>query len=90
MSTHLGIPWLGWVVYPIHRLLKRRNAVKFTRRFAQLLDLYQDRQITFAELDASVQGWIAHVDFGDTWGLRRHIFGSAVDPSGGAPRLQQA
>ena len=75
MSTHLGIPWLGWVVYPTHRLLKRRNAVKFTRRFAQLLDLYQDRQITFAELDASVQGWIAHVDFGDTWGLRRHILG---------------
>ena len=23
---------------------------------------------------ASVQGWIAHVNFGDTWGLRGHIF----------------
>jgi len=74
--TRLGIPWLGWVVYPTHRLLKRRNAVKFTRRFAQLLDLYRAGQISYAELDASVQGWIAHVEFGDTWGLREHIFGA--------------
>ena len=78
MPTHLGIPWLGWVVYPTHRLLKRRNAVKFTRRFAQLLDWYRAGQITFAELDASGQGWIAHVDFGDTWGLRRHILGAQL------------
>ena len=76
LPAHLGIPWLGWVVYPTHRLLKRRNAVKFTRRFAHLLDLYRAGQISYAELDASVQGWIAHVDFGDTWGLRQHIFGA--------------
>ena len=30
-----GIPWLGFVVYPTHRLLKRRNAVAFTRRLDQ-------------------------------------------------------
>lgn len=74
MPADLGIPWLGWVIYPTHRLLKRRNAVKFTRRFGLLLDMYRAGQISFAELDASVQGWIAHVDFGDTWGLRKHIF----------------
>ena len=30
--------------------------------------------ISFAELDASVQGWINHVRYADTWGLRRHLF----------------
>ena len=30
--------------------------------------------LSFAELDASVQGWIAHVRYADSWGLRRHIF----------------
>ena len=30
--------------------------------------------ISFAELDASVQGWINHVRYGDTWGLRAHLF----------------
>ena len=69
-----GSPWLGFVVYPTHRRLKRRNVLKFTRRLSHLLDLYEDGQISFAELDASVQGWIAHVNFADTWGLRTHVF----------------
>jgi hypothetical protein len=30
--------------------------------------------ISFAELDASVQGWINHVRYADSWGLREHIF----------------
>lgn len=73
--TMCGIPWLGFVVYPTHRLLKRRNVVNFTRRFGATLDLYRAGQITFAELDASVQGWINHVRYADTWGLRKHVLG---------------
>ena len=72
--THTGIPWLGWVVYPTHRKLKRRNAVNFTRRLEHNIDRYEAGEITFAELDASVQGWINHVRYGDTWGLRGHLF----------------
>lgn len=75
-----GIPWLGFVVYPAHRKLKRRNAVNFTRRLAHNLDLYQAGQISFAELDASVQGWVNHVRYGDTWGLREHVFSTHVIP----------
>lgn len=69
-----GIPWLGFVIYPTHRKLKRRNVVNFTRRFEANLDLYAQGKITFAELDASVKGWINHVRYADTWGLRDHIF----------------
>jgi len=72
--TAHGIPWLGFVVYPTHRRLKRRNAIAFTRRLARNLDLYLAGALSFAELDASVQGWIAHVRYADSWGLRRHIF----------------
>jgi hypothetical protein len=70
-----GIPWLGFVVYPTHMLLKQRNAVHFTQRLGRNLDLLQAGKISFAEMDACVRGWIAHVDFGDTWGLREHILG---------------
>jgi hypothetical protein len=69
-----GIPWLGFVVYPSHRRLKRRNAVGFRRRLERNIALYQAGRIPFAELDASVQGWINHVRYGDTWGLRRRLF----------------
>jgi hypothetical protein len=53
---------------------KRRNAVKFTRRLERNLDAYRTGRISFAELDASVQGWINHVRYADTWGLREHLF----------------
>lgn len=74
LPTACGIPWLGFVVYPTHRQLKRRNAVNFTRRFERNLDAYQAGALTFAELDASVQGWINHVRYADTWGLFEHMF----------------
>lgn len=74
LPTHAGIPWLGFVVYPTHRLLKRRNAVHFRRRLERNLDAYESGCISFAELDASVQGWINHVRYADTWGLREHMF----------------
>lgn len=35
-------------------------------------------QITFAEFDASVQGWINHVRYADTWGLRGHALGRGL------------
>lgn len=72
--TRCGIPWLGFVVYPFHRLLKRRNAVTFTRRLERNLDAYQAGRISFAELDAAVKGWINHVRYADTWGLREYVF----------------
>jgi len=74
LPTQDGIPWLGFVVYPTHRRLKRRNAVNFTRRLEHNLDLYQTGEISFGELDASVQGWVNHVRYADSWGLRRYIF----------------
>ena len=74
IPTRDGVPWLGFVVYPEFRRLKRRNAVKFTRRLRRNLDLYEAGGISYAELDASVSGWINHVRYADTWGLRRHLF----------------
>ena len=71
-----GIPWLGFVVSPTHRhrRLKQRNVVQFRRRLQENISRYRSGDISFAELDASVQGWINHVRYGDTWGLRRHLF----------------
>jgi RNA-directed DNA polymerase len=74
LPTESGIPWLGFVIYRSHRLLKRRNVVNFTRRLERNLDAYQAGKISFAELDASVKGWINHVRYADSWGLREHVF----------------
>ena len=74
LPTACGAPWLGFVVYPDHRKLKARKARYATRHLAQRYNAWQDGTITFAELDASVNGWVNHVRFADTWGLRKIVF----------------
>jgi RNA-directed DNA polymerase len=70
-----GIPWLGFIVYPTHRRLKARKVFNFGRHLRSRWGAYCEGKITFAEFDATVQGWINHARYADTWGLRRHILG---------------
>ncbi len=78
-----GIPFLGWRVYPDHRLLKRRNGVAFQRRLAALLAVFAAGEIDWPDVNASIQSWLAHAAHGDTWGLRRALVSSWVIPTRG-------
>jgi retron-type reverse transcriptase len=73
-----GIPWLGFVVYPTLRYPKARNVVKFSRRLRARWAEYCAGKISFAEFDASVKGWINHVRFADSWGLRTYVLGKGL------------
>jgi RNA-directed DNA polymerase len=73
-----GIPWLGFVVFPTHLLVKARKVRSAYRRLRARLGAYHAGEISFAELDASIQGWIAHVAHADSWGLRRHVLDTLV------------
>jgi len=63
-----GLPFLGFVVYPDHRRLKRRKGLAYRRRLRRLV-----ASASRALIDASVRGWINHVRYADTWGLRRAV-----------------
>jgi retron-type reverse transcriptase len=68
-----GIPWLGFVVFPTHRRVKGRKVVETTRRLGSAFDDWRTGRISFARFDAGVQGWINHVRYADSWGLRTHV-----------------
>ncbi len=68
-----GIPWPGFLMYLDHRRVKARNVHNFRRRLRERWQEYRAGEISFAEFDASVQGWINHVCYADTWGLRQHV-----------------
>lgn len=68
-----GIPWLGFVVYPDYKRVKARKVVYGRRRIMHRYQQYCQGMISFAEFDASVQGWINHVGFADSWHLREKI-----------------
>lgn len=73
-----GIPWLGFLVYPTHRRVKARKVVQGTRRLTERFDAWRSGRISFSDLDASVGGWINHVRYADSWGLRDHVLGRLV------------
>jgi RNA-directed DNA polymerase len=70
LPTRCGIPWLGFVVYPSHRLVKARKVRTATRHLASAWT----RTPASASSDASVKGWVNHICYADSWGLRRHVF----------------
>jgi RNA-directed DNA polymerase len=71
--TKTGIPFLGFRLYPTHRRLKRYSGVAFSRRLRTSYKEFARGELSRADLDARVQGWIAHAQHGDTWGLRRSV-----------------
>lgn len=75
-----GLPFLGFVIYPDRRRLKRRKAVHFRRQLRQLLAAYEAGQIPLATVTASVQGWSNHVRYGNTVGLRKAVLGRPILP----------
>ena len=87
-----GIPFLGFVVFPTERRLKRRKGIAYSRRFKALLASYAAAEIPIERVDASVQGWVNHARTGDTWGLRQAILAAlpVIAPGGGPRRREQA
>ena len=73
-----GITFLGFVVFPTHRRLKRSSGMAYRRRLRTLYAGYQAGEIDREALNASVQAWIGHVRHGDTWGLRRVMLRDVV------------
>lgn len=71
----VGLPYLGFQVFPDHRRLKRRNVVHARRRVKALQERYDAGEIDADDVKASVSGWVNHARYGDTWGLRTDVLG---------------
>jgi len=73
-----GFPFLGFVIFPHRRRLKRRKGIHFRRRFVALWQAYQRGEIPLEQVSASVQGWVNHVRYGNTVGLRKAVLDNTV------------
>jgi hypothetical protein len=76
-----GFPFLGFVVYPHKRRLKRRKGIAYARKLQALVEDYADGRISLERVTASVQGWVNHARYGDTLGLRRAVLESVIVPA---------
>jgi len=67
-----GLSFLGFRVFPTHRRLKSRVGLAYRRKLKHLAKHGQTTPIK-----ASVQGWVNHVRYGQTFGLRRAVLSQA-------------
>jgi RNA-directed DNA polymerase len=70
-----GIPFLGFRVYPAHRRVKARKVINFRRKLKGLAQNANGHPEQWPALNASIRGWVNHVRYADSWGLRRPILG---------------
>jgi retron-type reverse transcriptase len=70
-----GFTFLGWRIFPERTRLVRGNVVRFRRRMRGLAAEYARGAAGWEQIHPGVRAWIAHAAHGDTWRLRRQIFG---------------
>lgn len=68
-----GIPFLGFIIFPEYRMLKKQRGFAFQRKYKILRKEYQLSKITFEKITSAIQGWVNHVRYANTWGLRLAI-----------------
>jgi hypothetical protein len=69
-----GIRFLGYRVFPTHRLLARENVRRFRRRLRTLQGQYARREITLAAARRRILSWSGHARQADTYRLRERLF----------------
>ena len=70
-----GVPFLGFVVYRYLRRLKRRKGIQFQRKLRGLVEGVELGELALEQLQASVRGWVNHLRYANTVGLRKAVLG---------------
>lgn len=73
-----GILFLGYRIFPSHRLLAKSNVLGMRRRLKKMELLYRDGKISLASVHQRIQSWIGHAGHADTWRLRQTLLAGVV------------
>ena len=80
-----GFPFLGFIVFPQRRRLKRRKGIHFVRRLRRAVADHARGRCSTAEISAMVRGWVNHVRHASTYGLRRAVLSTCRLAGPGRP-----
>jgi retron-type reverse transcriptase len=72
--TRSGINFLGYRVFPTHRLLARANVHRFRRRLRRMQADFAQGAIPIDRVRTRIMSWIGHARQADTHRLRGHLF----------------
>lgn len=73
-----GLTFLGWRLLPQQTRLGRANVLRMRRRLTSMAAAYHRGRLDHARIAQRVQAWLGHATFGDTWQIRRQLFGRFI------------
>jgi retron-type reverse transcriptase len=78
VATRHGANFVGFRILPDRVRVRVENVRRARRRLRRLQQAYATGQISRQQVTQSVRSWMAHLEHGDTWQLREHIFANLV------------
>jgi len=78
MEMRHGINFLGFRFFPDRIRVRQENLRRARRRLKEQAEAYGKGILDLDDLRDSIQSWIAHVSFGDTWRIREKVFDGLV------------
>lgn len=73
-----GVPFLGMVIFPNRRRLKKENVIRFKRKLKWFQKLHSRDKIPWQHIHQSIQSWIGYAMHADSMKLREVIFSEIV------------
>jgi hypothetical protein len=95
--TRAGVRFLGYRVFPTHRLLTQQNLRRFRRRMRWMQSSFADGRLSLDAIGPRIMSWIAHARHADSYRLRADLFSrmsfqraAAIRPPASGRVLQQS
>ena len=73
-----GIRFLGFRVFPTHRLLPKVNVRRFRRRIRDMQQSFTTGEISLPEIQQRMMSWSGHASQADTYRLRCSLFAAML------------
>lgn len=68
-----GIDFLGYRIWPTHRLLRKSSIKRMKRKLKAFKRRYQKGQISLEKINATIQSWLGHAKHADSYKLREKL-----------------
>lgn len=69
-----GTDFLGYRIFPGYRLIRKTNVKRFRRKMRKLQLFYKRGEIGWDDVNRSVQSWLGHAKWANSYKLRKEIF----------------
>ncbi len=72
-SVNKGISFLGYRIFPNHVRVLSSNVRRTRKRMNKLVNMYESREISLADVKQRLMSWIAHVSHADSKRLKEKV-----------------